>query len=642
MRSYYNKNIPGQYQGVSSRLSVGLDSYKPANTINDSAYSDMLDVELVYDEALKFAQTASISGGAFKDATDNDGIILSALAIPGVCNAKVSTNGYALLVYDKVTKKWYISVVKDSDGSITRYEVTSYGLPVPADAFDPNMTDYTYSVSAFYTDAAIYICFTCDYSKELVYLDYTNSEVGSIELPFYPKRMVSHANRLFIADTGNAIWWCRAGDIFSWYGTEYDNDRLMTSTALADGVQTLTAQPDVPRPVSATVTAVGTADTLGTITFVGKSVNDKDLTETHDLIIGTVQTLQSYDTVTSATVSGHTAAGTADNIEIGVAPVSGGYVQDDAGYWTIESETSLSEICVLSNNLYIFALDNIYIFKGYSPETFTLNRIVADIGIKQQEIPKKWLATINNSSYFYNNGDIYEFNGYDSPRIISHSIETNGSVNNYLYGGIPKLTDVYEIVADNNNLYVYNAQYASHTSNYVYVFNFDSRTWWKRSSFSKTNSLFSTNLFKVQLVPLASTDDVVAFISVDATASYYDMYYILGHKEATLPYISTKCFNTNPSEVGSISDILISLQGTADNFADISLYISNTVSGSFTLVKQYANYKMTGDLQILRIPMPIQSVANQHHYRLKLQIYSTVDIYMYALERRFRTKGYSR
>ena len=70
--------------------------------------------------------------------------------------------------------------------------------------------------------------FTCESDKKLLWFDGTT--FGDVDLPFYPKKIVAHVNRVFIIDIENKLWWCRAGDFYTWYGLEQDDDYIVTST----------------------------------------------------------------------------------------------------------------------------------------------------------------------------------------------------------------------------------------------------------------------------------------------------------------------------------------------------------------------------------------------------------------------------
>lgn len=106
-----------------------------------------------------------------------------------------------------------------------------------------------------------------------------------------------------------------------------DDDRITVSVDMKVGSYTLAAQPDVARNITVTTTAVGTADTQGTITITGTNINGKVITEVITPVAGTtVAGLKAFKTVTSAVGAGwviDAVEGTKDTIKIGVGTVIG-------------------------------------------------------------------------------------------------------------------------------------------------------------------------------------------------------------------------------------------------------------------------------------------------------------------------------
>jgi hypothetical protein len=621
--------------GIVTRPSAGLNEYSPPTSINDNYLSDMLDVTPYRDEAMILNSDATCIAGTFHDDPNIDGIIYEAATIQGGMVDAASANGYALLVFNKSDTLWFIRHAKDATLAIDTYALGAVGLPTT------NLDTYNYSSCRFNTQAFKYICFTCEYVKILMYFNTTNSTVGTIALPFYPKKIAAHANRVFAIDVDNILWWCRAGDIYSWYSNEYDDDVLMAAGNMIAGAYSITGTIDVPRPITATVTKVNELDTMGTLAIVGTNNLDQVQTETLTPVEGRVQSLKSYKTITTLTGVGWIISGGNDQISFGVAPISGGYVQEDAGYWAMENEVSLTDLCVMSDNLYIFAPDNIYVFRGYSYDTFALGTCVMDLGIQEYPSPRRWLTTINNMCYFYNTNNVYEFNGSDYPRIITHPIYVNGALTNSVMGGIETLTTNYSLASDNDHLYVYQSISSLFSNNYYYTFNTKSRTWWKNSGFTKNNSVYSTVAFKVIYLPTSMTDDMVSFISVDTTEGYFDMQDIMGHKGLYDPYIITKAYNSNPSETGTLTSIILQVLGDSSTQVDITLSYSLTINGNdFVVFKVLDGYDFSEDIENIEIPVPVACIANAHHYRIKIQTTGYLEIY--NIERRFRVKGRTR
>lgn len=114
--------------------------------------------------------------------------------------------------------------------------------------------------------------------------------------------------------------------------THADDDLIVTETAMQAAAYTVAAQPEKECLLSFTVTTVSTADTLGTITVVGK-LDDVVVTESITPISGiTVYSTNTYDEITSLTgVSWVIGGDTADNIKVGVAYTycTYSYIPDD-------------------------------------------------------------------------------------------------------------------------------------------------------------------------------------------------------------------------------------------------------------------------------------------------------------------------
>lgn len=637
MRSMYGSRANGQMSSVINKASAGLNAYTPSTEINDNHLSDALDAFIYRDEAIELYADASIPTSKFAGNADADGIIMSIMAIP-----ITTTSSYAALTISGTD--WKVKRVYDATNTITEYvlDAGTYGLPTTTPK------NYKYDCCHFATETINYIMFTSSYVKKLIAFNYTSGAVTAVTLPFYPKRMISHANRIFIADTKNKIWWCRAGDYLTWYGTEYVDDNIVASTTMKNGTFTIKAQPDAARPITATITKVSTIDTYGTAVIVGTS-NGKDAqTETIALIDGRVQTNKSFKTIKSITTSGWTAVAGADSISFGVAPLSQGYVQNDAGFWTIEKESSLSNLCLLNGNIYIFGQDNIYVLTGYSADTFSLNLVVSDIGVKEESAYYgERVVVVNNVAYFIQNGLVYEFDGSSYPRLISRPEYVNGAISNSMYGGIPQVNNSYVIAADNNSVYIYRGDYANHTTSGYYKFFVKNRSWWKMSALNNTDSVYASN-FKFFFIPTVGVDSMRCFVSEDTAAGNFYMYEILGCNGSINPYITTKAYNTNPSEVGTLTELILGVSGTAGEFISIIFsYSLSSVSTSFTQFKKIVNHQFDGDLQILSIPVPTSIIANAHHYRLKIEIEpsgttTTPRLRIFNIERRFRIRGRSR
>ncbi len=108
--------------------------------------------------------------------------------------------------------------------------------------------------------------------------------------------------------------------------TAADVDKIVESTNMKVGAYTVAASPSVPSLITVTVTASGTADTMGTITVVGTDIYDRVLTEVITPVAGsTVTGTRYFKSVTSVTGAGWVidAGAGNDTITVGV-PMSGG------------------------------------------------------------------------------------------------------------------------------------------------------------------------------------------------------------------------------------------------------------------------------------------------------------------------------
>jgi hypothetical protein len=524
---------------------------------------------------------------------------------------------------------------------LTEFAMTMSSIPADASLVDSSST-------IFKTEADTYYVFTNTHEKRLHFIKATatNNSYAYVDLPAFPKKIVAHANRIFFIDTSNKIWWCRAGDLYSWYSMEYDADAITTTRNCANASFAISAQPSTTRQLTATVTKTDTLDTLGILTIVGTNGLDAAQTAVLTLAEGRVQTSMAFKTITSVTQSGWTQGGaTPDTIVVGVAPVGLGYVTDDAGFWTIEKELSLHDICLIGSNLFIFATNNIYILQGSSYDSFALTQMISGVGIDRMVTPYGYqkLTTTKNVSYFIYNGFVYEFDGDSYPKIISRPVVLNGQSSNGVFGGISFSGERWVLTSDANFLYVYN--YSGLVA-YYYVYNFETKTWWKKSGMLK-GDVSSVSEIDVRYIPFFNRQGMFNFISIFSGANDYLFSMQLGRTQGTvLPFFVTKAYNSNPSETGSLTEVLLEVKGTSAATANIVIQYSLTVSDDdFVDVKRFDNYMFNGDVEVLSIPVPTSNIANAHHYRIKVQIGNSTTpptVYLFNVERRFRLKGRSR
>jgi hypothetical protein len=97
---------------------------------------------------------------------------------------------------------------------------------------------------------------------------------------------------------------------------------IVASADMKVGTYTIAAQPPAPRQISVTVTATGTADTMGTVTIAGTVGGSTDSEAITPVAGSTVYGTKFFSAVTTATGAGwviDAVEGTADKITIGVS-----------------------------------------------------------------------------------------------------------------------------------------------------------------------------------------------------------------------------------------------------------------------------------------------------------------------------------
>ena len=656
----YGRSASNQGAGIITRPTSGLNEYLPSGTINDNLMSDLIDVYPYRDECVRFYADATITQlGA--SVTAEKGFIHSC-----VHSEESTSNVNVFYLMTSSADTWrlirHTYTISTAATAISEFTMTSSVLP--GDAIVDSSCDI------FKTEKDTYYVFSNTFEKRIhfvkhslvgesigdPFLDSYANTYGYADVPAYPKKIVSHANRIFFIDTQNKLWWCRAGDLYSWYSMEYDADAIVTTRNCANAAFALAAQPNVTRPITATVSSTDTPDTLGVLTLVGTNALDVAQTEVLTLAVGRTQSSKSYKTLVSATQSGWTQGGaTPDTIVVGTAPVGLGYVTDDAGFWTLEQEMTLHDICVLGNSMYIFANHDIYIFQGYSPDSFSLQKIIADIGLERMITPNGYhkLTTGHNNAYFIYDGAVYEFDGNNKPRIISRPSTMNGQSINGIFGGINVGGESWVLASAAESLCVYD--YTGLTA-YYYLYNYEAKTWWKMSGILKTDIGYA----QTSMIPFGYVSDTMnLYVPSFDRQSYYAFvskpYWVIGYVFAsglgcthstTYPFIESKSYNTNPSETGSLTEVVLLLRGTVDCTALMKIQYSLTADADdFIDIKTFDSYRFTGDVEVLSVPVPVSLIANAHHYRIKIVIgnaSSGPSVYLYNIERRFRVKGRSR
>jgi hypothetical protein len=540
-------------KSVMSNMMAGVNELQKSDVIGDNQFSDCWDASI--DETTNAIELHTYVSNplAGSNATGSGRIINSICAK----NASEVEMIFVLTKNDATGDDVYID-------SLEMFNVTNNQKTTISIASHQLTYVYT-SMCLFNLEATRYVCFTASGSKKLMCYDFTS--VKAIAIPFYPKRIVPHYNRIFAIDTGNKIWWCRAGDLFTWYGLEEDDDKIVTLTNMLNSTAyTIAAQPDVPRPLSITVVKVSTIDTLGTLAVVGTDSLGVAQSKTYTPIDGKYISPDVWSSITSITATGHSAVGTVDTIKIGTGPVTG-FVQDDAGYWTLEQEYELVDLVVLGGSLYIFSPINIYIFQGNSYDTFSLSKTVSNLGcLNSSEI-----SSCGNIAYFWGtSSELYEYNGNDYPKIINKPVHINGSVSNNIYGSIGAFHATAKLAAITGKLYVYSTTSEGFgitvgevTTVYyqLYVCEFDvrSRTWWKRAGFVSSGGTDEPTAFVPFYVPNVAKDQVnnLVYEKVGTANSTWSIFSYMGHSADDVSRVTTKAFNGGISEDMTLTNIII-------------------------------------------------------------------------------------
>jgi len=647
--SMYNRKTGfGQTKTVMTRPMLGINDYNDPLSLYDNVLSDAWDARPNSDGDTISLQTIA-TNSKYKTMMYNTGEVVDGI---GDYFYSGSTKYEHLIIVQMDGELDHDTIIDDlvdlnvTSNTRTIKDISAYNLVHTGTAGITSMCMY-------YTEAKRYVCFTTQNNKTLLLYDYTNVMV--VTLPFYPRKIVSHYNRIFAIDMSNKLWWCKAGDPFSWYGLEEDDDKIVTSTAMLNSTAyTIAAQPDVPRPLEFTITTVVTADALGTLAVVGTDSLGVAQSKTYTPITGKYITPDTWGSITSITAAGHTASGTADNIKIGIAPVTG-FVQADAGYWTYEQESYLGNLAVLGNSLFIWAQESIWVFQGYSYDTFSSSKYISGIGISTSYTSDTGVAVSNNTAYFNYDSKIFEFDGSSYPKPINCPIYTNGSISNGIYGGI-KLNEG-NLIADNNNLYVMGGRQLSLIDtdpetpgsttieqHYYYMFDIKRRSWWKRAGLAEENEdlnyLWNPYYFNR---PGSSTLWAVAEKWDGAETTWYLRTY-MGSTYDTTSYICTKAFANSVSDDSTLTQINILCRRLYSG-STLNVYYSTTTTydaDDWVLLKAFTTSDLDDEYKVVTVYTTGSEICRQHHFRLKLENTSVYQLDIYSIEMRYRKIGRSR
>lgn len=656
MKTLYRNSPQGQSKSVISKFFGGLNSYNSAGVIGDTFLSDAYNVIPRKDESLNIGMA-----GTQTDQSTGSGKILAALADrDNVSDSQINFYLITQITGTSATGYWDNFVFTYNALNVNTTSIAAYQFSGKVD-----------DACIFNTEADAHYCFISHLSKKLLTYARNDAQVKVYDLPFYPKKMVAHASRIFMIDTFNKVWWSKAGDISSWYGYEEDDDYLVTSTAMKNGAFTIAAQPTSPRVATVTCTTADTADTRGILTLVGKASDGvTDQTEVATLKAGKIVLMKIFSSFTSITQSGWTTSGANDTIMVGIGASGMGYVVDDAGFWTLPQENHLNGLAVMSNVLYIFAENNIYALSGYSPDTFVLEKAISGIGCpppSTTELFGQNVRVCNNRAYFVFENDLYEFSGDKYPEVISRPISAYGKVLNNVGGGIPSVPA--SIDSENDYIYLFssatvtpaNSLYMLHT---YYMFDIEHRSWWKNSGIlverdtaNEANWLAGAwmNVFYTGDYAQASNayekNKAWAFYSYAKDATSNATWCIsqdTGYSQMVSPYLVTKAFNEGVTDDLTLTNLILHLKsGDAPfDYTDgvmVNVYYSKTeAEDDFVLLATIPGVDINADPTAHVINLAGSEIARTHHYRLKIEVVNAAELLLYAIERRFRVIGRSR
>lgn len=665
-KSYYGRMAQGQMQAINTRITSGLNEYTPSHRIDDNYLSSALDFIPSKNESIYFNSTPTYS--LFRGDADCRGLGMVYCAIADRFEETATVfKDHLLLVSSLPTSGDVIDTFTDLNiANPNTATVTKTTFSISAHSFRRYRK---MSMCLFQTDAKRYVCFVNGNTSKLLYYDYT--AVNVIPLPFIPIKVVSHYSRLFCLDNGNKVWWCRAGDLTSWYGAETDDDYLKATGNMQATVYTLLHTTlDVPRPWTATITRDGLQDTYGDMTVIGTDSQDNAQTEARALDVGLNIGYKSFKTISSMRTANWVTSGNADDIKLGVGAVGNGYVQQDAGYWSMEQERTLIDMAVIGNSLFIFSDVNVYELSGYSPDTFNLAKRIVDIGCDSSQtiidsyyLNMPLMTTSNNTIYFVFAGDIYEFNGNDYPRIISRPLEANGASINGMFGGIePDTLVTYSLVADKDYLYYYQTAFDDSVTDdvegnqyiqlYIYKFDLRSRSWWKISGFSSMNTHENdfVSAYYVTEPDRSGLYSIFSFQQYDNGISANEQWILnthIGFNPVEKPYFITKSYNTNPSEKSTLTQIIMQLESrtwpSAFTFR-ISYSLTNDKDDFVPLYEDFEHI-FDGSIENITVNVGNSAIAKASNYRLKFEVDDFTDgvyAFIYNIERRFRVMGRTR
>jgi len=319
------------------------------------------------------------------------------------------------------------------------------------------------------------------------------------------------------------------------------------------------------------------------------------------------------------------------------------FILRDSGYWVLENESYLSDLAPLGTSLYIFSDKNIYVFRGYDYDSFSLQKILSNIGIRDNTAYRRMTVT-NNTMYFVTNNGIYEFSGNDAPRVISRPVVINGNNSNSIIGGLPKtVTNDGEfdgnIYSDSSHLYFY-------TDRDYYRFDIFERSWWHMPGFQSGNSYTSTN--DVLQLPYWNTLTEELNVLVSSLKSGNEQIYAFNRLSSQVDsaYFITKAFNISPSQQMSLTNVVLQVMGESSSaVSDITISLKTPNMADFVAVFTDTGREMTGGMELINVYVPAQYSAISRYgyssYKIKVEVGGD-PVNVFNIERHFRVVGRTR
>jgi hypothetical protein len=141
-------------------------------------------------------------------------------------------------------------------------------------------------------------------------------------MPFYATKLFARKAQTNAKGVQNTLFSLVEADLGS--PVLDDVDRIVTTVSMKNGSYTIAAQPDVPRNITITHTAVSTVDTLGVITITGTDRNDDVLTEVITPLNGTIASgTKAFKSIVSVVGSAWSSVAGDDSIVVGVGGLIG-------------------------------------------------------------------------------------------------------------------------------------------------------------------------------------------------------------------------------------------------------------------------------------------------------------------------------